>query len=76
MKCFLPAAALAALLIATPALATPQTITRTGHVIAQIPQDGFWNNAGLASLPGIALGDTIQFSATYDDADLETPWPR
>lgn len=76
MKCFLPAAALAALLIATPALATPQSITRTGHVIAQIPQDDFWNGAGLASLPGIALGDTIQFSATYDDADAETPWPR
>ncbi len=76
MKCFLQAAALAATLIATPALATPQSITRTGHVIAQIPQHGFWNAAGLTSLGGIAVGDAIHFSATYDDADLETPWPR
>ena len=68
--------ALAALLIATPAMASTQTINRTGHVIFQIPQDPFWNAAGLTQLAGIALGDTIQFSATYDDADLATPWPR
>lgn len=76
MRRLLPAAALAAILLGTPALAAPQSISRTGHVVAQIPQDGFWNAAGLTSLGGIAVGDAIHFSATYDDADLETPWPR
>lgn len=76
MKFAVHAMALAAVLVATPALATPQSINRTGHVISQIPKDGFWNPAGLGSLPGIALGDAIHFSATYDDADVETPWPR
>ena len=61
---------------AAPAAATVRTITRSGHVIAQIPQDPFWNAAGLTTLPGITLGDSIAFSATYDDADLQTPWPR
>ena len=76
MKTLLHAAALAAALIAAPALAGGKTIARTGHVISQIPQDGFWNPAGLTDLAGIAVGDEIQFQATYDDADLETPWPR
>ena len=76
MKTLISAAALAAALIATPSLAAERTISRTGHVISQIPQDGFWNPAGVTALAGIAVGDAIHFSATYDDADLETPWPR
>ena len=76
MKCLIQGLAMAALLIASPAMASTQTINRTGHVISQIPQDGFWNPAGLTELAGIGVGQAIQFSATYDDADLETPWPR
>ena len=76
MKILMQGMALAALLIASPAMAANQTINRTGHVISQIPKDDFWNAAGLTELAGIAVGDAIHFSATYDDADLETPWPR
>jgi hypothetical protein len=76
MKTLIQAAAVAASLLAAPAVASPQTITRTGHIVAQIPQDGFWNAAGLTSLGGLAVGDAIHVTATYDDADLETPWPR
>ena len=69
----LAAAALAAALVATSALASPQTLNRTGHVIFQVPQNDALNPAGVTAIDGIALGDTIQFSATYDDADLVNP---
>ena len=50
------------------AQAAVQTITRTGSVFHLITEP-FLNPDGLTSLPGIALGDALSFSATYDDAD-------
>ena len=73
MKFSFQAAGLAFALISTQALATPQTINRTGHVVFQVPQNDALNPAGITAIDGIALGDAISFSATYDDADLVNP---
>jgi len=60
----------AALAVAGPTTAATQTINRAGHVVFHVPLDPVFNPGGATSIPGVALGDTITFSATYDDADL------
>ena len=60
--------AAAALLAASAANATVQTITRTGSVF-HLVTEAFLNPDGLTSLPGINLGDALSLSITYDDAD-------
>jgi PEP-CTERM motif len=67
-------AATAMLLAATSASAAVQTITRTGRVVQQITSPGP-NPGGVTSIPGVAVGDAIHFSATYDDADVYHPSP-
>lgn len=67
-------AAAALLLATTGASAAVQTITRTGSVVQRITSPGP-NPGGVTSIPGVAVGDTIHFSATYDDADGYTPAP-
>jgi hypothetical protein len=62
------------MLCATTAEAAVQTITRSGRVVQQIRRSGF-NPGGATSIPGVAVGDAIAFSATYDDADAYTPAP-
>lgn len=62
------AAALA--LAATPAMASVQTITRTGKVVAMIDASSPFYTGG-TNVADIAVGDLINFSATYDDADLQ-----
>jgi hypothetical protein len=66
-------AASAVLLAATGASATVQTITRSGHIVAGVPLNPIFNPDGLTTLSDLAVGDAIHFSATYDDADLQTP---
>jgi hypothetical protein len=63
----------AAGLLATPmASAATQTITRTGHIVAQIPIDDFFNY-GATGIDGVSVGQAFSFSATYDDADKVNP---
>lgn len=66
-------AATALMLAATAASATVQTITRTGHIVAAAPAGSAYNPDGITMLSDLAVGDAIHFSATYDDADLQTP---
>jgi len=66
-------AAAALMLAATAASATVQTIMRTGHVVFAVPTDPVFNPDGITTLSDLAVGDAIHFSATYDDADLQTP---
>ncbi len=66
-------AATALLFAATSASAAVQTITRTGHLVAAVPVGSAYNPDGITALSDLAVGDAIHFSATYDDADLQTP---
>ncbi len=66
-------AAGALLFAGTTAGATVQTITRHGHIVFAVPTDPNLNPDGITSLSDLAVGDAIHFSATYDDADVQTP---
>lgn len=65
-------AALAALIFGQSANAAVVTYTRSGTVLAAVPQ-GPPNPAGLTSLPGINVGDRLRMSVTFDTDDLYDP---
>lgn len=67
--------AIMALTATTAATAATQTITRTGKIIAAVPPGKLFNNdpGAIVGLSDFAIGQTINFSATYDLADVQFP---
>ena len=67
--------AMLALTATTAATAATQTITRTGRIIAAVPPGTLLNTnpRSITGLSDFAIGQAINFSATYDDADVTFP---
>lgn len=63
-------AASAMLFAATTANAAVQTITRHGSIFHQFAPDFVYNPDGLTSLLDFQVGDAIDLTITYDDAEL------
>lgn len=63
-------AASALLFAATGASAAVQTITRHGSIFYQFAPDFAYNPDGLTSLLDFKVGDAIDLTVTYDDAEL------
>jgi hypothetical protein len=64
--------AVLALTATTAATAATQTVTRTGKIIAAVPPGTPLNSNpnAIVGLSDFAIGQAINFSATYDDADV------
>ncbi len=65
--------AIMALTTTTAATAATQTVTRTGKIIAAVPPGNPLNPKGQVGLGDFAIGQTLNFSASYDDADVQFP---
>lgn len=65
--------AVLALTATTAATAATQTVTRTGRIVAAVPPGTPLNPNGQIGLGDFAVGQTLSFSATYDDADVQFP---
>lgn len=67
--------AVLALTATTAATAATQTVTRSGKIIAAVPPGTPLNSnpGGIIGLSDFAIGQAINFSATYDDADVAFP---
>lgn len=63
-------AASALLLAATSASTTVQTVTRHGSIFYQFAPDFAYNPDGLTSLLDFQIGDAIDLTVTYDDAEV------